>query len=105
MKRAWSHISIFNSIFTVLFIFQFVFANFEVLHFSENSKQNFLLEQEGEDLDGEEIPEFELEEEIFAESTLGRKPIFELEDLSLEDVNIFEIKSMNYLPFTPPPEL
>lgn len=104
MKSCKTHISIFHTVFTVLFIFQFVFANFETLHASENSKKNFLLEQQSEDVDGEEIPEFEMEEEIFSESTIGHKPFFETEQLSLEDIEIFEIKSMNYLPFTPPPE-
>ncbi|MDX1445412.1 hypothetical protein [Lishizhenia sp.] len=91
--------------FILLFMGFFIFLNIGFTTVSEDGKLSFLIEQTGEDVDGEEIPSFDLEEELFSENTLAIPAVFEGDEQAMKEMALLLPNSMNYLPTTPPPEL
>ncbi|SFT74652.1 hypothetical protein SAMN05216474_2118 [Lishizhenia tianjinensis] len=91
--------------FILLFMGFFIFLNIGFTTVSEDGKLSFLIEQTGEDIDGEEVPSFDLEEEIYSETIISIPTVFEGSKKVKEEIALLLPNSMNYLPSTPPPEL
>lgn len=91
--------------FILLFMGFFIFLNIGFTTVSEDGKLSFLIEQTGEDVDGEEIPSFDLEEEFLSEHSITIPAFFQGGEQAMKEVALLLPVSMNYLPTTPPPEL
>ena len=93
-----------RNVFILLFTGFFIFLNVGFTTVSEDGKLSFFSEQTEEDVDGEELPSFELEDELIMENNIHFSVDFQEDKHAMEEIALLLPISISYLPSTPPPE-